>query len=154
MSPTTLAARLREALGDRLAAVRERSARRVCVDAAGEDVPEISRRLLGELGARLQTATGVDAPPDEVEILYHWALDAQGCVVTVCTRLDRARPALESLAPFCPAAEWIEREIRELLGVEFLHHPDPRHLLLADDWPEGQYPLRRDYRRPPVGDGP
>jgi NADH:ubiquinone oxidoreductase subunit C len=44
------------------------------------------------------------------------------------------------------AAEWIEREMWELLGIRFRNHPDLRHLLLSDDWPEGKYPLRRDYR--------
>ena len=56
---------------------------------------------------------------------------------------------LDSIAPFCRAAEWIEREMWELLGIRFRNHPDLRHLLLDDDWPEGQYPLRRDYRAEP-----
>ena len=63
------------------------------------------------------------------------------------TVLDRDAPELESIASFCPAAEWIEREIWELLGGEFIDHPDLRHLLLSDDWPEGNYPLRKDCRR-------
>ncbi|MCK4504279.1 MAG: NADH-quinone oxidoreductase subunit C, partial [Candidatus Aegiribacteria sp.] len=43
------------------------------------------------------------------------------------------------------AFNWIEREISELLGVTFTGHPDPRKLLLADNWPECVYPLRQDY---------
>ena len=84
---------------------------------------------------------------DAIEVLYHWALDRADCVVTVLTRLDREAPEVESIAPFCVAAEWIEREMWELLGIGFRNHPDLRHLLLADDWPEGKYPLRRDYQR-------
>jgi len=64
---------------------------------------------------------------------------------TVRTKLDRDKPALESIAGICKGAEWIEREMWELLGITFKNHPDMRHLLLADDWPEGKYPLRRDY---------
>ena len=45
-----------------------------------------------------------------------------------------------------PATEWIEREIHELLGVEFRNHPDMRHLLLADDWPADNHPLRKDWK--------
>jgi NADH-quinone oxidoreductase subunit C len=45
----------------------------------------------------------------------------------------------------CPAAEWIEREMWELLGIKFLGHPDLRHLLLSDDWPEDNFPLRRNH---------
>ena len=56
---------------------------------------------------------------------------------------NRAEPVLDSIAGVCPAAEWIEREIWELLGVDFRGHPDLRHLLLDDHWPQGDYPLRR-----------
>ena len=65
---------------------------------------------------------------------------------SIRTRLDREAPEIESIAKICPAAEWIEREIWELLGIQFRNHPDLRHLLLDEDWPEGKYPLRRDYR--------
>ena len=58
---------------------------------------------------------------------------------------------LESIAEMCPAAEWIEREIWELLGVQFEGHPDMRHLLLDDSWPEGNFPLRKEEFEAPVG---
>jgi formate hydrogenlyase subunit 5 len=45
-----------------------------------------------------------------------------------------------------PAAEWIEREIQDLLGIRFDGHPNPKRLILADDWPEGVYPLRKDFK--------
>jgi len=66
-------------------------------------------------------------------------------VVTVRTKLDRDNPQVDSVAAICKGAEWIEREMWELLGITFRNHPDVRHLLLRDDWPEGKYPLRRDY---------
>ena len=137
--------RLKAALGDRLIAVYEKSRKRVYVEIAAEDVTKTSRVMLDDLGARLQIATGVDTPT-AIEVMYHWAFDRLGCVVTIRTRLDRQNPEIESIAPFCPAAEWIEREMWELLGIRFRNHPDLRHLLLSDDWPEGKYPLRRDYR--------
>ncbi len=146
MNTTTVVSRLREVLGERLVAVHEKSSRRTYVDVVPSVVPEVARTMLGELGARFQIATGIDTL-DHIEILYHWALDATGTVVTVRVRLDRAAPVVESIVSICPAAEWIEREIWELLGVDFRHHPDLRHLLLRDDWPQGEYPLRRDYRR-------
>ena len=82
-----------------------------------------------------------------MEILYHWALDASGLVVTVRTHVDRNQPEIASIVAICPAAEWIEREMWELLGISVQDHPDLRHLLLQDDWPQGKYPLRRDYRK-------
>ena len=106
--------------------------------------------LLGPSGSgkttTLRMIAGLDTP-DAIELLYHWALDRLDCVVTVRTRLDRDKPEIASIAGACAAAEWIEREIWELLGVQFRNHPDLRHLLLSDDWPAGKFPLRRDYQK-------
>jgi Ni,Fe-hydrogenase III component G len=136
---------IKAALGERLFAIHEKSDRRVFLEVSSDDVPEISRLMIDALRARFQIATGVDTP-NAIEVMYHWALDGLGCVITVRTRLDRDDPQIDSIAPFCPAAEWIEREMWELLGIQFRGHPDLRHLLLSDDWPEGTYPLRRDYQ--------
>ncbi len=138
--------RIRAELGDRLLSVEDKSSSRVFIEVLPEDVPETSRLIFEELQARFQIATGVDTP-GAIEVLYHWALDRLGVLVTVRTRLEREHPEIESIAPICPAAEWIEREMWELLGIRFHNHPDLRHLLLSDDWPEGKFPLRRDYER-------
>jgi Ni,Fe-hydrogenase III component G len=136
-------AALLAARGDRLHDVYRHSEKRLYVEVPPEDVPEVSRLIFRGLGARFQIASGVDTR-EAIEILYHWAFDRLGLVVTVRTKLPRGSPEIESIAPFCKAAEWIEREMAELLGIRFRNHPDPRHLLLRDDWPEGKYPLRRD----------
>jgi len=44
---------------------------------------------------------------------------------------------------FTDGALWIEREMHELLGVNFPGHPNLKKLLLPDDWPDGVYPLRK-----------
>ena len=138
--------RIKAALGDRLRNLQRPKATRVYFEVDSQVIPDTARLLSDDLQARFQTASGVDAPR-EIEILYHWALDGLGLVVTVRTQIDRDRPEIASITPICPAAEWIERELWELLGISFEGHPDLRHLLLTDDWPEGKYPLRRDYRR-------
>jgi Ni,Fe-hydrogenase III component G len=80
------------------------------------------------------------------EILYHFAMDASDRILNLRVILDLDKPSIESCAKRVPATEWIEREMHELLGIEFRNHPDMRHLLLTDDWPEGNYPLRRDWK--------
>jgi len=144
MSANDTLNRVLGALGDHVLKMEHPSERRVYLEIAPETVYEASSVMFREICARLMIATGIDTPGG-IEVLYHWALDGDDCVVTVRTLVSREKPVLESIAKLCPAAEWIEREIWELLGVEFEGHPDLRHLLLDDNWPTGDYPLRRSH---------
>ena len=138
--------RIKDKLGAKIVDFFEKSPRRIYIEVKPEDVPEATHLIFKDLGARFQIATGLDTPT-AIEILYHWAFDRLGFVVSVRTKLDRQNPEIDSVASICTGTEWIEREMWELLGIRFRNHPDLRHLLLADDWPEGKYPLRRDYAK-------
>jgi Ni,Fe-hydrogenase III component G len=146
MTREEILAKIKEALGEKIVDTVEKSVRRVYIEVRPEDVPQATTLVFKELGARFQIATGIDTPSD-IEILYHWGFDGKDLIVTVKTRLDRENPEIDSVASICTGTEWIEREMWELLGIKFRNHPDMRHLLLDDDWPEGKYPLRRDYAK-------
>jgi NADH:ubiquinone oxidoreductase subunit C len=60
--------------------------------------------------------------------------------------LDRDKPEIETVSFIWKTAEFHEREVAELFGVNFLHHPDPRKLILPDEWTG--FPLRKDYEDP------
>ena len=136
---------LKQKLGTKIVEVFEKNARRIYVEIKPGDIPDATRVIFRDMGARFQIASGIDTPT-AIEILYHWAFDALDCLVIFKTKLDRAKPEIDSVASICVATEWIEREMWELLGITFRNHPDMRHLLLLDEWPEGKYPLRRDYK--------
>jgi len=144
MTREEIISQIKERLGGKIFQWTDKSPRRIYIEVKPEDIPETSRYLFRELEARLSIATGTDTPA-AIEVLYHWAFDQCGLMFTVRTKLNRDKPVIESIAPICKGAEWVEREMWELLGITFQNHPDMRHLLLADDWPEGKYPLRRDY---------
>lgn len=99
--------------------------------------------LFNDVKARFSTASGVDIRK-AIEILYHFSIDEIGLIVTLRVILDKPDLEIDSLVPIMKCAEWIEMEMHEMLGVNFKGHPNLKHLLLKDDWPEGNYPLRRD----------
>jgi len=129
---------------DKILKSYEKSAVRIYLDFKPEDIPEVAQFVFKDLGCRFIIASGTDTPAG-IEILYHFSYDQQGKVISLRTLItDKKNPQMASIAKIIKGAEWIEREIWELLGVNFIGHPDLRHLLLIDDWPAGKYPLRKD----------
>jgi len=136
-------ARIKDRFSTRVLKVFAKSSRRIYIDFDSKDIPEVASFLFRELGARFSTATGIDTRKN-IEILYHFSFDSSGTVISLRTLVDRKNPEIESIAAIIKGAEWIEREIHELLGVNFRNHPNLKRLLLSEDWPEGKYPLRRE----------
>lgn len=109
-----------------------------------QHVYEICRFLRDALRWRFVISTGIDAE-DRFEVLHHFSDDASGTLVTVKASIrNRQKPQIDPITPLIPAAEWTEREMTDLLGITFRNHPNPRRLILADDWPEGVHPLRKE----------
>jgi NADH:ubiquinone oxidoreductase subunit C len=136
---------LRERLGQSIIEWQEKSSRRIYFSVRKEDVFKAVEFLFKELGLRFSIASGVDTPAG-FQILYHFSYDKTGEIFSLEAMIeDRAHPEIDSITPIFPGAEWIEREMWEMLGINFSGHPNLKRLLLADDWPEGKYPLRQDY---------
>ena len=129
---------------DKLTAFEQPFDNRIYLTCEAQNSYDVSKFLFEDIGCRFVIATGIDSD-DCFEVLYHYSYDQTGCVVTIKAIIhNRENPAIESIAPFLPGAEWIEREIHDIFGIEFKNHPDMRRLILADDWPEGLYPMRKD----------
>src|SRR5574337_327378 len=88
---------------------------------------------------------GTDAAPGWIEGLYHFCSGA--VVVTLRVRASREAPCLPSIGGLIPAADFFERELCEMLGVTMVGKLDSPRLFLADDWPAGVYPLRKDFSK-------
>jgi len=132
---------------DKLIAIEQKTDKRIFLSCEAEDAYAVNKFLFEDAGCRFVIATGIDSD-DCFEVLYHFAYDQLGCVITLKAFIrDRQSPAIESIAPFLPAAEWIEREIHDLFGIDFKNHPNLRRLILSDDWPQGVYPLRKEVKK-------
>jgi len=136
--------KIKEKFSSKLIKVFEKSHNRIYIDIKPEDLVEIAGFIFNDLGARFIIATGIDNM-DSMEIIYHFSFDSLNKIVSFRVILDRARPEVDSLTKIIKASSWIEREMFELLGINFKGHPNLKKLLLDDDWPDGKYPLRKDY---------
>ncbi len=146
MNARDIVKNLKGRFGGRVKDVFEKSKKRVYLTIEPKDIKEIAVYIFRDMGLRFNIASAVDSF-DCFEILYHFADDSSGIVLSVRTFLnDKKAPRVDSLTPFLKCADWIEREIHELFGIEFDGHPNMRPLLLSDDWPKGSYPLRKDFK--------
>ena len=138
---------IQQALGEKIKSVLIKNSQRVYIDIDPKDICEVGRYLWQDRRARYVIATTVDNRTS-FEVIHHFSLDQEGGVmVSLRSVLDKDKPSMPSLAPMIKAANWIEREMNELMGVEFVGHPDMRRLVLTDEWPEGVYPLRKDFNQ-------
>jgi len=123
----------------------DRSPDRIYVEIKPQAIVPVATYIFKDVKARFNIASGVDVRT-HLEIVYHFTIEYLSLILSLRVKLDKTNPRIDSLAPVFKGANWIEREMWELLGIEFNGHPNLKRLLLADEWPTGVYPLRQDYQ--------
>ncbi len=93
--------------------------------------------------SHLATISGVDLG-ENFEVIYHLSNDTTTILLRLLT--PRTEPRIPSVCQVIPGANLYERELQDMFGLVVDNIPDPRRLLLCDDWPQGQYPLRKDWK--------
>jgi NADH-quinone oxidoreductase subunit C len=115
---------------------------------ARKNLRSVAERCRDEHGMQfnlLTDATCVDRFPMEprFELQYHLVSIPLRQKIRSRVPLAGNDPVVDSMVPVWPGANWLEREIFDLFGIQFTGHPDLRRILLPDDW-EG-HPLRKDF---------
>lgn len=146
LSPQDIAARLVERFGSRIHDVHADDKHpRVHVDASvWRELAEFMKSDAELAFDWLACLSGVDYVADDrlAVVIDLWST-THGHRFAVKVMVGRADPKVPSVSDLWPAANWHEREAMDLLGIVFTNHPDPRRILLADDWVG--HPLRKDY---------
>lgn len=104
----------------------------------------IMQFLLNNGFDHLSCISGVDYPPDKMEVVYHVTSYSGPLVITLKASIPRDDPKIDSLCNIYWNAHWYERETYELFGIRFNDCPYLKVLLLPEDM-EGEWPLRKDY---------
>ena len=79
-------------------------------------------------------------------MVYHISSTGHRQTIVFKANLDPATQEIDTVSDIWRTAEMLEREVYDLFGVIFLHHPDLRRLILTDDFVG--YPLRKDFEDP------
>jgi len=80
---------------------------------------------------------------DRFEMVYHLFSLSNNLRLRVKSRLPEKNPSIESLTSEWKNANWLEREVYDMFGIQFSGHPYLRRLFMYDGF-EG-HPLRKDY---------
>ncbi len=136
---------LRSRFGPDIKGLVSPSPGRLFVDVDRRALRGAAKALVG-LGARYLVGIGYDeiARNGTLGLIHTFAFDADHVGVALRTSAPAADPVFDSITPDIPSAGWSEREYQDLLGLTFAGHPKPKRLILADDWPAGIYPLRKE----------
>jgi NADH-quinone oxidoreductase subunit C len=148
MDADTLVATLQAAVPDAQVEPAASIDLQTTIYAARDRVPALARVLRDDPAfafSVLVELTAVDFWPREprYEVVYLLLSIAHRLRLRMKVRLAAADPHVASVTGIWPAANWLEREVWDMFGIAFDGHPDPRRLLMPEDW-QG-YPLRKDY---------
>jgi Ni,Fe-hydrogenase III large subunit/Ni,Fe-hydrogenase III component G len=106
----------------------------------------VCRYVFRDLDARYIISIGADDRPFSGDFLvfHDFAFDKDKILLSIITHAAADNPKVDSISDIIPGANWAEREIRDMFGVEPVGHPYPKRLVLPDGWPDGLHPLRKD----------
>lgn len=94
----------------------------------------------------LSATTAVDYWPQaepRFHVIYQLTSIAKNLSIQVRVPVAATNPVVPTVSALFESANWREREIWDMFGIRFEGHPDPRRILMPQDW-EG-HPLRKDY---------
>jgi len=117
--------------------------KRMVITINSEAIVEVAGYLYKTAGFRFIIASAIHTKRG-FEIHYHFSKDTSGLILNIHVILDRDNPQIESLSNMFSASNWIEREMHELFGIDFLNHPGQEKLISEGNWAEGVYPMRKE----------
>jgi membrane-bound hydrogenase subunit beta len=124
--------------------MRIQRARRIYVDVPADKFAEVFAHIHGPMKFVILTAiTGLDAGVN-LSAIYHLARTS-GVLLNLYRSVPKSDPVIQTVSNFFPAADIYERELVDMLGMKVEGLAEGSRYPLPDGWPEGQYPLRKDW---------
>ncbi len=158
MSAQQLGESVKQRFGDKVISFSVPQPDQLYLTVTSDSIVPVAEYLYKDQGCRFIINSGTDRRQQRGKFLitHFFAQDKEKFYIAVHTEVDEDEPQIDSITPSVPAANWSERETRDMVGVVPTGHPDPRRLVLSDDWPEDLFPLRWDVEhgvKPPSVEG-
>lgn len=129
-------------LADKIAIQRPR---RIFITLDMDKFAEVFDFAVKKLGfSVLCTITGLDEG-ERLAFIYHLD-DGSGVMLNLKTSVSKEQPVIRTVTEYFPSAEAYERELVDLFGAKVEGLVTGYRYPLPDDWPSGEYPLRKDWR--------
>jgi len=141
MNKEPIIGKFKEKFNSEISEIAEKGPKRVTITIDPNSILMVSEYLFLKEGLRFIIATALHTR-EGFEIHYHFSKDETGLILNIHVILDKENPQIESLSNMFNASNWIEREMHELFGINFLNHPNQEKLISEGNWAEGVYPMR------------
>lgn len=122
--------------------------RRVFAEISASRLVETVQALKEAGMVNVGAITGLDLG-DRFEIIYH-LYNEDGILLNLKVFIPRENPRISSITDIFPGVFFYERELIDLFGIMVEGIPDGRRYPVPDDWPDGEYPLRKDWKGLPA----
>ena len=135
----------RQTFSSEIISTAARNGKRMTISVKPESIVKISDYLYKTAGFRFIIASAMHTRKG-FEIFYHFSKDDSGLILNIHVLLAGEDPRIESLSNMFNASNWIEREMHELFGIDFINHPNQEKLISEGNWAEGVYPYRKEFK--------
>jgi Ni,Fe-hydrogenase III component G len=145
MDTESIIKKFKEEFNSDILEIAVKNQKRMIITIKPDSIVNVAGYLYKTAGFRFIIASAIHTKKG-FEIHYHFSKDAVGLILNIHVILDKDNPQIESLSNMFNASNWIEREMHELFGINFLNHPNQEKLISEGNWAEGVYPLRKEFK--------
>jgi NADH:ubiquinone oxidoreductase subunit C len=145
METESIIEKFKENFSSEILEIVTKNQKRIIITMKPDSIINVAGYLYKTAGFRFIIASALHTKRG-FEIHYHFSKDEIGLILNIHVILSSDNPRIESLSNMFSASNWIEREMHEMFGIDFLNHPNQEKLISEGNWAEGVYPFRKEFK--------
>jgi NADH:ubiquinone oxidoreductase subunit C len=145
METESIIEKFKENFSSEILEIVTKNQKRIIITMKPDSIINVAGYLYKTAGFRFIIASALHTKRG-FEIHYHFSKDEIGLILNIHVILSSDNPRIKSLSNMFSASNWIEREMHEMFGIDFLNHPNQEKLISEGNWAEGVYPFRKEFK--------